>query len=140
MAVSENNGFSELFSDAPGSGLASLTKRRLDHYGLEFNVKETVETIKFEDYWKSTLSMRAIDIIKIDVEGHELDVLNGLGASIFKTKSIQFEFGGTNIDTKRYFQDYWYYFKEYPFKIYRITPFGLNPIGYYRESEESFSI
>ena len=50
MAVSDHNGFSELFSNAPGSALASLTKRRLNHHGLEFDVKEKVEIIKFEDY------------------------------------------------------------------------------------------
>lgn len=138
MAVSDDSGSSELFSNEAGSGLASLTKRRLDHFGLDFNISETVETIKFEDYWKSNLAMREIDLIKIDVEGQELKVLNGLGESISKTKLIQFEFGGCNIDSKTYFQDFWYFFKEHSFKIYRITPIGLEHIRQYNEYDEYF--
>lgn len=138
-AVSNKKGFSDLFSNIEGSGLSSLTKRRLEHHNIPFDVSEKVETIRFEDYWKSKLEMKEIDLIKIDVEGHELEVLEGLGSSIDKTKIIQFEFGGCNIDTHTYFQDFWYFFKDRPFKIYRITPFGIQPIRYYRESDEYFS-
>jgi len=138
IALSNTNGFAELFSNVPGSGLGSLTKRNLDHFNINFNLHETVKTLRFEDYWKSALHMRDIDIAKIDVEGNEYAVLEGFGNAIKKTKVIQFEFGGCNIDTRTFFRDFWYFFTEHCFKIYRITPFGLEPITKYKENHETF--
>ena len=138
VAVSDQQGSADLFSDVPGSGLGSLTKRNLDHFGINFDLKESVRTIRFEDYWKSNLLMRDIDIAKIDVEGNEYAVLMGFGEAIKKIKVIQFEFGGCNIDTRIFFRDFWYFFKNYSFKIYRITPFGLEYLSTYRENDETF--
>ena len=79
--------------------------------------------------------------MKIDVEGHELDVLNG-GKEFFEKKAIDmvtFEFGGCNIDTRTYFQDFWYFFKTYDYKIYRILPNGtFFYIDTYNEEREQF--
>jgi FkbM family methyltransferase len=137
-ALSDTNGHQQLFSDTPGSGLGSLNKRRLDHFNITFNVSEPVETLRFEDYWEKTLMRKNIDVAKMDVEGYELAVLKGFGKAIFKTKVIQFEFGGCNIDTRTFFQDFWYFFKEHNFKMYRITPLGLQEITRYQESHETF--
>ena len=49
---------------------------------------------------------------------------------------IQFEFGGCNIDSRTYLQDFWYELKNYQIK--RIIRDGLVDIGVYRESEEMF--
>lgn len=139
FAVSDKNGSATLFSDNAGSGLGSLTKRKLDHFYIDFNVTEKIDTICFEDYWKNNLNEIPIDIVKIDIEGHELMALNGFGRAIELTSVIQFEFGGCNIDTRTYFQDFWYFFKEHGFLMYRITPLGAEHIGYYKESDEYFS-
>ena len=135
-ALSNIKSSSFLYSDNPGSGLGSLTKRRLDHFRIVFDNKEPIDTIRFDQYWIDKKSK--IDYVKIDVEGHELDVLNGFGDLIYKTKLIQFEFGGCNIDTRTYFQDFWYFFNEKAFMIYRISPRGLIPIKDYTESDEYF--
>ena len=137
-AVSEGASTMELFYDHSGSGLASLTKRNLDHFNLNFNLSETVDVIKFEDYWTTVLNKKIIDFIKIDVEGHELNVLKGMGNALLNTKLIQFEFGGCNIDTKTYFQNFWYLFHSLDFAIFRITPIGIQEIESYSESEECF--
>ena len=137
--VSNKVGGATLFSDKDGSGLASLTKRRLDHFGIEFNHKETITTIRFEDYWKEKLGSGKIDILKIDIEGHELDALAGFGDSLNYIEVIQFEFGGCNIDTRTFFRDFWYFFKESGFDLYRITPFGVLNIAKYRELDEFYS-
>lgn len=139
LAVSDTSGSATLFSNEPGSGLASLTKRKLDHFNIPFECKESIDTIRFEDYWINALDQRAIDIVKIDIEGHELAALNGFGDAIKKTSVLQFEFGGCNIDTRTYFQDFWYFFKDKNFDIYRITPLGLEKIERYRECDEYFS-
>jgi FkbM family methyltransferase len=139
LAVSDISGSATLFSNVPGSGLGSLTKRRLEHLDIPFEAKETINTIRFEDYWKTTLNNRQLDIVKIDIEGHELSALKGFGAAVEATKVLQFEFGGCNIDTRTYFQDYWYFFKEHNFDMYRITPFGTEKIAQYSERDEFFS-
>jgi len=138
-AVSNKVGDAALYSNEDGSGLASLTQRRLDHFGVDFNNTENIKTIKFEDYWKVELNSRDIDICKIDIEGHELDALNGFGEAIKHISVIQFEFGGCNIDTRTFFQDFWYFFQENGFDLYRISPIGLIQIPRYRELDEFFS-
>ena len=78
------------------------------------------------------------DFVKIDVEGAELSVLRG-GLNVLKNvKAVQFEFGGTAIDAKNYFRDYWNFFTGLNFKLYRYTPSGLLRIETYSEKEEVF--
>jgi FkbM family methyltransferase len=146
LALSNVNGKQKLYYDKAGSALASLTKRRLDHLNINFENSEEIQTIRFDDFWKTTDIYKnnpntIIDYVKIDVEGHELDVLKGFGNLLDKIGIIQFEFGGSNIDTRTYFQDFWYLFKDkkYDFTIYRISPNGLIPITKYLESDEYFS-
>lgn len=139
FAVSDKVGAATLYSDDHGSGLASLTQRKLDHFGIDFNVKESIDTIRFEDYWIKALNARHLDIVKIDIEGHELAALKGFGNAISSTSVFQFEFGGCNIDTRTFFQDFWYFFKEHEFEIFRITPLGLDRITVYGELDEFFS-
>lgn len=139
FAVSDRSGSATLFSDEPGSGLGSLTQRKLDHFNIAFDEVETVTTIRFEDYWAQQLHGRQLDLVKIDVEGHELAVLKGFGEALGATRVIQFEFGGCNIDTRTYFQDFWYFFSAQGFDIYRISPIGLEKIAQYREGQEFFS-
>jgi FkbM family methyltransferase len=45
-------------------------------------------------------NIQSIEFIKIDTEGHELCVLQGFGEHLSKVKYVQFEYGGTYIDTK----------------------------------------
>lgn len=139
FAVSDKAGEAVLFSNEPGSGLGSLTNRRLDHLNINFDTKETIQTIRFEDYWVNELQSRRIDLAKIDIEGHEMSALHGFGDALKATKVIQFEFGGCNIDTRTFFQDFWYFFKLNDFDIYRITPIGAQPILRYSELDEFFS-
>jgi FkbM family methyltransferase len=136
--VSNVSGSGLLYSDKPGSAGSSLTKRRLEHFDRPFDVVEKVTTIRFADYWENELKRRPIDLVKIDVEGHELDVLQGFGQALTAVKALQFEFGGCNIDTHTYFQDFWYFFKDHNFDIYRITPLGVQRIAVYSESDEFF--
>ena len=138
IALSSISSSAKLFSDKSGSALSSLTKRRLDHFNINMDFEEKVEIKRFDEYWEYKNSF--IDLVKIDVEGHELDVLKGFGDLLKKTRLVQFEFGGTNIDTKIFFQDFWYFFKENDFSIYRITPIGIFRIKKYSEQDEYFSI
>ena len=136
FALSSKASKTKLYSNEEGSGWASLTKRRLDHFGTKFDIEEEIESKRFDEYWSK--NNKILDYVKIDVEGHEMEVLNGFGDLIFNTRLIQFEFGGCNIDTKTYFQDFWYYFLDKNFLIYRITPRGPKLLNFYNEIDEFF--
>ncbi|TNF59668.1 MAG: FkbM family methyltransferase [Rhodobacteraceae bacterium] len=138
-AVSDRVGEAQLWADTPGSGLGSLTKRDLSFRNLDFDASETVRTLRFEEYWRDALEAAPIDILKLDIEGHELDALRGAGAAIAHVRAVQFEFGGTNIDTRTYFKDFWDFFTPRGFALHRITPFGPLHIARYSEREESFT-
>ena len=95
--------------------------------------------VTLQDYWNKEINSEYIDFLKIDVEGHEMNVLQGIGSKISHIKLIQFEFGGCNIDSRIFFQDFWYFFSTNNFKIFRISPFGLIELNQYKEIYESFS-
>ena len=129
----------QLYYDAEESG-GSLTKRRLDHLGIDYSQSETVEIDTLDNYCENN-GILSIDLLKADIEGHELDLFLG-GQRLFQRGAVKiatFEFGGCNIDTHTYFQDYFYYFKEMEMDLYRITPSGyLHPLSGYSEMEEQF--
>jgi len=127
-----------LYFDKPGSGLASLTQRRLAHFGINHNQHEIVKILTLDAYCEEN-SIIEITLLKIDVEGHELDVLHGASKMMKKKaiRAISFEFGGCNIDTRTFLQDYWYLFQENGMKLYRVTPGGyLHLIDSYKEIME----
>lgn len=136
LALGDSPGNAELWFDEEGSGLASLTRRRLDHFGTDFSHSEVV-TVETLDSWAKSAGVRP-SLIKLDVEGHELDVLTSGQDTVSQSSVVQFEFGGCNIDTRTYFQDFFYFFQELGFELLRLGPRGLVPITEYRESDEAF--
>jgi FkbM family methyltransferase len=138
-AVADEARQATLFADTSGSGMGSLANRELAHRGIAFSAQETVPVIRFDDYWTQQLARRPLDIVKIDIEGFELAALKGFGDALAATEVLQFEFGGCNIDTRSYFRDFWQFFQQRGFALYRITPFGLDRLKRYRESDEFFS-
>ena len=75
LALGITNSKETLWSDSPGSGLASLSKRRMEHFGIDFSQAESVDVVTL-DSWINSMKV-APNLIKMDVEGHELDVLMG---------------------------------------------------------------
>ncbi len=139
VALGSTNKKATLFSNKSASGWASLTKRRLDHFGVDFSQTEetTVQTL---DHWITNSENSPLpNILKMDVEGHELDVLIGANQSLNTIEIIQFEFGGCNIDTRTFIQDFWYFLHDRNFELFRVTPRGVRQITKYQESDEIFS-
>ncbi|MEW6665504.1 MAG: FkbM family methyltransferase [Thermodesulfobacteriota bacterium] len=140
LALGSQKGQKTLYYDKPGSQLASLTKRNLEHFNLTFEEHEAVEVETLDTYCAAN-SIDRIHLMKVDVEGHELDVFLGCRRMLAShaIDLISFEFGGCNIDTKTFFRDYYDFFQKAQMSLYRITTSGyFHPITAYREIQEQF--
>lgn len=136
MGLGDFEGSATLWADRPGSGLSSLNRRQLQHFGLDFTYAEDIN-VTTVDAWCAAHSIRP-NLIKIDVEGLELSVLKGAVGCLHKVEVVQFEFGGGNIDSRTYFQDFFYFFESAGFDLYRLGPKGLRALPHYSEADESF--
>jgi FkbM family methyltransferase len=127
-----------IYGDATGAAGYSLSDRNLDHLGRTFHEVETVSLQRIDDLCRD-LDVTRIDLLKLDVEGHELAALEGAGALLESGAiwAIQFEFGGTNIDSRTFFRDFWQLLDP-RYKIHRILWDGLLPIEAYQERLETF--
>lgn len=141
LALGAAAGRAELYYDQEKSGLASLTKRDLGFREIDFERHETI-TLSTLDAYCAARQVRHLDWLKLDVEGHELDVLRG-GPELFDRGAVAlvtFEFGGCNIDTRTFLRDFYQFFEARKMALYRITPGGFfNPVRRYRETEEQFA-
>ena len=128
-----------MFSDREKSGLASLYQRQLDYFGIDFSKKETVILSTIDNYCNENKIDR-IDLLKLDVEGHELKILKGASQMLAKNKisNIQVEFGGCNLDSRTYFRDFWNLLHE-KFHIFYILRDSLLEIERYQETLEIFT-
>ncbi len=142
IALSSSAGTKTLYKDQPGSGLASLYERDIACHGLVLDHGELITSTTL-DSWAEKHNIENISFLKVDVEGHELDVFKG-GEKILsagKINAIQFEFGGCNIDSKTYVKDFHKILvSDNGYSLYRIAPSkNLVDLNHYNESLECFS-
>jgi FkbM family methyltransferase len=138
FGLADRDGTAVLYSDREGSEMSSLTERRLSHHGIEVNQTEDVSLRTLEGYAKEK-NVDRIYLLKIDVEGHELDVLKGAGELLGsgRIENIAFEFGGADIDSRVFIQDF-YYLLHPNYELFRIVRDGIYPLGEYSEYLEVF--
>ncbi len=139
-ALGKTPGSTTLWVSDTDSGLSSMTKRRLNHFNIEMKDGGVINVDTVDSFAKAN-EVNVIDLLKLDVEGHELDVLEGAHNMLSQNKigCIQFEFGGCNIDTRTFFQDFWYLLAvKHTFSLFRISPFGPIRVKKYREIDETF--
>jgi FkbM family methyltransferase len=82
-----------------------------------------------------------VDFLKLDVEGHELFVLRGLGDYLAdrRVRALAFEFGAGNVNSRTFFRDFWDLLTSCGYRIARIAPGGATvPIPAYYETLEYF--
>lgn len=127
-----------LYSDKSGSGMTSVYNRRLDFLGISMKEAEQSKFVRIDDYCHEN-QIRHIHLLKLDIEGHELSALHGASdmMSSDNIDYIQFEFGGCNIDSRTYFQDFFYLLYD-KYDIYRILQNGLHKIDHYSTYLEIF--
>jgi FkbM family methyltransferase len=122
--LSSTEGSKDLYKDSEGSGLSSLYYRDVSHYGINFTQKELVRMTTL-DHWLNSSGISRITFLKVDVEGHELEVFKG-GSHVLSSglvNALQFEFGGCNIDSRTYFKDFFSLLHiHHGFSLYRLAP------------------
>ena len=130
-----------LYKNAEVTGLASLTRRDLEWRNIRMDLTESVQC-RALDSIVADEHVDFVDLLKIDVEGHELDVLNGARDTIAsgRVRLVQFEFGGRNIDTKTHLRDFFRVFEELRYSLYLVRPHGkLAPLPEFREIYEQYT-
>jgi FkbM family methyltransferase len=140
VALGREPGEQVLYYDSPGSELSSLYPRRVEHHGHQFTHSEPVQVDTLDNYCAKQ-AIAHIDLLKLDVEGHELAVLQG-ASQMFERQQISmvsFEFGGCNIDSRTFLRDFFHFFAAHRMQLARVTAFGsLHPIPQYDETLEQF--
>ena len=80
--VSDHNGVNKFFLSSKNTGMHSLQKIRDDSKEVKIDV------IKLDDYFSALDLVKKISLIKIDVEGAEFQVLNGM-QTILKNENLK---------------------------------------------------
>jgi len=125
LALSDKNGFVRLhvYEDALSS-FNSQAARPLKNYGLDFEpigIEETPATT-VDDYCASK-KIELIDLLKIDVEGAELQVMRGARRMLHsrRIRCLTFEFGQTTFDMGNKVEEIEVFLKEMNYKIRNIV-------------------
>jgi FkbM family methyltransferase len=136
IGFGNENETTSLYKENSIARIASLTE--LEVTNSEFT--ERVRIRRLDDYLKDA-EIQRIDLLKIDVEGHEWDVLQGAISTLKSGKvfSIQFEFGEFNIDTRILFRTIFRFLKEAGYTVFLIQPHGLARIDSYEIIYEYFA-
>jgi len=135
FGISNIQGNSIIYYDKEKSGLASLYKREINK---EMDIKENILLKRMENYIEEK-KIKYIDFIKIDVEGHELKVLESFGKylSFDFINYIQFEYGEANLDSHTTLRELYKLLESNGFKIAKIMQNGLE-IRDYKSYMENF--
>lgn len=128
-----------LYADRPGSELGSVFNRHMGHYDVKLVPGESIRLRRLDAICADE-SIEHIDYLKLDIEGNEYDALLGAGELLTdrRIKAIQFEFGGTDVDARVFFRDFFELLNP-DYAINRILRDGLWPIERYHEADEIFT-
>jgi FkbM family methyltransferase len=129
-----------LYSNGETSGMASLYDRHLGHAHIIMKPISRVPLTILDLFCKREKVAR-IDFLKMDVEGHELKVLQGASEMMLsgRIRSMQFEFGDCSIDSRTFFRDFFELLIPH-YRVFRILHRGLWPIDKYDEAYEIFKV
>jgi FkbM family methyltransferase len=140
VGFSDESTTAELYSAGPGSKMASLhdVSDRFERRGLGAPVRESVALTTLDEF-TAEHGVERIDLLKMDIEGHELSALRGAERLLAEDRIgvIQFEIGGTNVFARTFVRDFFDVLGE-RFMLYRLLQDGLRDLGTYDETYEVF--
>lgn len=116
-------------ADTPLQTHSSFCKGVIDHLNKGM-IQEKCDIITM-DWFIQEHKLPKIDLMKIDVEGFELEVLKGAINSLKKglISAIQFEFNAMNVFQRVFFKDFYDLLSG--FYLYRLLPKGKIPLRHY---------
>jgi len=128
-----------LYADFSGSELSSIYHRQLSDLKYKTTHQENIIVRPLNVFMKER-GISKLNFLKLDIEGHEMNALMGLKDEFRKNAidALQFEFGRAHMESKIFFRDFFIFFTENKYDIYRITPLGLHRIRNYKEIDEHF--
>lgn len=136
FGVSDSDGEAMMFFDQEGSSLASLYQRNDASNKPMLDKASKIILNRLDKYIKQQ-SINKIDFLKLDVEGHELFALKGLGDFLNPQfiKAIQFEYGGTFIDSRTSLRDMYIILENKGYVISKIMKNHVEKRNYDLKSE-----
>jgi len=122
VGVSDKNEERFLYFDTEASSLSSLYRRRISPTDV-LKKEETVHVVRIDEYLTAR-GVGHVDFLKLDIEGHELHALRGLGDLLVpgRVDAIQFEYGGANVDSGCRLADFYELLGGQGFVICKIMP------------------
>jgi FkbM family methyltransferase len=126
VALSDRTGTATLHFAAAVGSQASLARRDLRYLGLDQTLEEPVACTTAAAYL-SQKDLAHIHLLKLDVEGHELQVLRGLGERLSPKviDFIQFEYGGTTLDAGTSLRDLYRLLEGAGFRVAKLMRHSL---------------
>lgn len=125
-----------IYSEGAGSGLSTFYP--IDEIIAEDRLSEVKVSTTTIDSFCQENGINKIDLLKIDVEGAELDVLIGAERMITERRIsfIQFEFGKNHIKSGSHLYDFFKLLSDY--NISRVLKNGLRPLQKYQATHEIY--
>jgi FkbM family methyltransferase len=95
VAVSENSGTLDLIVDHTEPGLSTMTQELADEYAHAGHNLERIQvpTRPLADIVREYCADITVDFLKIDAEGHELEILRGIDVTLWRPRIILIEAG-----------------------------------------------
>lgn len=138
-ALGNTDGNATLFVAGEYAGSNSLYLRHAEAWGVQQkNIEEVV--VGKGDLFCKELGIDHIDFLKIDTEGHEMAVLLGFETMLSRRDIdfIQFEYGGTWIDSRMFLMDAFEFLLPKGYLIGKIYPDGVEFFNGYDQRQEMF--
>lgn len=119
------------YEEQDGSSHASLYKDVIQDIYDSKATEHIVDVINLDSFITEK-DIKNVALLKIDVEGNEYAVLEGLRQSIKndKIEIIHWEFNNMNVMSRTFFKDFYDYLNNY--YIYRMLPQGLIYLSEYK--------
>jgi len=139
-ALGDREGTATLHLYRQDTGHASLYERDAHYFPNEAAGQEDVEVTTL-DIFAGDSGLDRISFLKIDVEGHEVSVLEGARGLLERgaVEVVQFEFGSGNLDSRTFLHDVIALLGP-RYRLWRVLPGGIAAMEAYDARREIFEL